>query len=99
MRMFKLELTSGKQSQGRADSHLTRLPGGPRGLAHREALEVTLGLSLGLANHRPLRGQFPTARAQVWREVPKDLARPLGRSRKQSSVPGLKAVQGPKTIR
>lgn len=59
--------------QVQADSHLTQLPGGPRGLTHREALEVTLGLSLGPANHRPLRGQFPTARAQVWREVPEDL--------------------------
>lgn len=59
--------------QVQADSHLTRLPGGPHGLTHREALEVTLGLSLGPANHRPLRGQFPTARAQVWREVPEDL--------------------------
>lgn len=59
--------------QVQADSHLAQLPGGPRGLTHREALEVTLGLSLGPANHRPLRGQFPTARAQVWREVPEDL--------------------------
>lgn len=93
---WKAEPGAGFQAgQVQADSHLTRLPGGPHGLTHFEALEVTLGLSLGPANHCPLRGQFPTARAQVWREMPQDLGQASRRKLEIAQCPPAQGSAGP----